>query len=103
MKVYLTFDYELFFGKAGSVQKCILEPTERLVRICEKYGAKCIFCGNAGYLDRLRVESKRHPHLSRDRDEVLRQIQTLSNTGHAVQLHVHPHWEATTYDGHNWP
>ena len=102
MKVYLTFDYELFFGKAGSVQKCILEPTERLVRICEKYGAKCVFFVDAGYLDRLRVESKRHPHLSRDRDEVLRQIQTLSNTGHDVQLHVHPHWEATTYDGHNW-
>ena len=102
MKIYLTLDYELFFGKSGSPQKSILEPTDRLIEICDKHGARCVFFVDAGYLEKLRTYSARFPQLNRDREQVVGQIRELSRAGHDIQLHVHPHWEGTIYDGSKW-
>lgn len=102
MKIYLTLDYELFFGKSGSLQKCILEPTDRLTQICDKHRVRCVFFVDAGYLDKLRTFAGRFPELSRDRERVVGHITQLSAAGHDIQLHVHPHWEGTIYDGDKW-
>lgn len=102
MKIYLTLDYELFFGKSGSLQKCILEPTDRLAEICARHRAPCVFFVDAGYLERLRTYSAHFPQLGRDREQLINQIKRLSDAGHDLQLHVHPHWEETVYDGNNW-
>lgn len=102
MKIYLTLDYELFFGRSGSPQKCILEPTDRLAEICDRRNARCVFFVDAGYLEKLCTYSQRFPQLERDREQVAGQIQRLSRSGHEIQLHVHPHWEGTVYDGTQW-
>jgi len=102
MKIYLTLDYELFFGKSGSPQKCLLEPTDRLTQVCDKHGARCVFFVDAGYLEKLRIFSRRFPQLNGDREQVVSQIRQLSRAGHDIQLHVHPHWEGTVYDGSKW-
>src|SRR2546422_10177660 len=86
MKIYLTLDYELFFGKSGSLQKCILEPTDRLTQICDKHQVRCVFFVDAGYLDKLRTLAGRAPELSRDRERVVDHIRQLSATGHDIQL-----------------
>lgn len=102
MKIYLTFDYELFFGKSGTAEKSILEPTRRLTQLCERHGAKCVFFVDAGYLDKLKTYSPKFPKLEEERQRVIEQIRQLVQTGHDIQLHVHPHWEQTVYDGNNW-
>ena len=102
MKIYLTLDYELFYGKSGSPQKCILEPTDRLTQICDKHGARCVFFVDAGYLEKLRFYAAQFPQLNRDREQVIAHIRQLSRAGHDIQLHVHPHWEGTVYDGGQW-
>ena len=102
MKIYLTLDYELYFGKSGSPQKCLLEPTERLTEICARHHARCVFFVDAGYLEKLRTYSARFQQLNRDREQVVAQIEQLARAGHDIQLHVHPHWEGTVYDGKTW-
>lgn len=102
MKIYLTLDYELFFGKSGTAQKCMIEPTDRIVETCERHGARCIFFVDAGYLDKLKTYSEHFPQLGRELAEVAGQIRRLSDAGHDIQLHIHPHWEGTIYDGRGW-
>ena len=44
MQIHISFDYELFFGNAsGSAQKCILEPTQKLIDIATKHKVPFIF------------------------------------------------------------
>ena len=33
----LTYDYEMYLGKSGSIEKCLLEPTDSLLTIFKKW------------------------------------------------------------------
>ncbi len=102
MNIYITLDYELFFGNSGTPEKCIIEPTERLISIVDKFNFKCVFFVDSGYLIKLRKYSQQYPKLENDYKAVSNQIKKLSDKGHDVQLHIHPHWEDTVYDGNQW-
>jgi hypothetical protein len=102
MKILLTFDYELFFGaKVGSFERCILEPVNELVRIGNKYDVKYTFFVDAGYLSRL---NSYHTNKScrQERSINLRIIEELLRNGHDIQLHIHPHWEDSSYSESGW-
>ncbi len=44
MNIFLTFDYELFFGeKTGTVEKCMINPTNELLKISKKYSIPMTF------------------------------------------------------------
>jgi hypothetical protein len=103
MKSFLTFDYELFFGNnPGTTEKCIIEPTNQLIHIAAKTNAKMIFFVDAGYLKTLNKFSKNYQSLRKDLDLLNHQLETLVKLGHDIQLHIHPHWEDSHYDGERW-
>jgi len=103
MKVYLSFDYELFFGaQSGSANNCIIEPTQQLLAIAEKHGIYLNFFVDSGYLLALEKYSKRYPSVSYEKQLVYKQLMQLSEAGHDCQLHIHPHWEDSFYDGNSW-
>lgn len=103
MKIFLTFDYELFFGeKSGSLEKSIIEPTNELINILDRYGAKATFFVDSGYLIKLKEYSQKNKNLRFDLQVVSEQIRMLSESGHSVQLHIHPHWEDAKYEGGKW-
>ena len=64
MKTLLTFDYEVYFGaRTGSVERCLLDPTDALARVAAKHAAPLVFFVDAGYLLALRREMGRsHDH-----------------------------------------
>ena len=39
---------------------------------------------------------------ARDYSIVMRQLDTLREEGHSLQLHIHPHWEDSYYAGDKW-
>jgi len=102
MNIFVTLDYELFFGDSGTPEKCIIEPTNALIKIADKYNFKCIFFVDSGYLIKLKEYKKRYPKLENDYNLVSNQIKQLSDNGHDIQLHIHPHWEDSTYDENGW-
>ncbi len=103
MNIFLTFDYELFFGeKTGSVEKCMIEPTEKLLRMARKYSIPMTFFVDVGYLIRLETESAKHSSLKSDLSKVKNQITEMIECGCDVQLHIHPHWERSYYNGEKW-
>ncbi len=103
MNIYLTLDYELYFGKQhGTVENCMLRPTRELIRIGDETGARMTFFIDVGFIIRLEEAVEDHSGLQRDLDGIRNQITTLVNKGHDCQLHIHPHWEDSYYNGHSW-
>lgn len=94
----ITLDYELFFGRrAGSADCCLAAPTDALLEVASRHGAGLTFFVDAGYLvalDRLEATERQ---VARDRETTLRSLERVVRAGHDIQLHIHPHWEDSTY------
>ena len=103
MKIYITLDYELFFGSnSGSAQHCIIRPTDDLLKILDPMGVKITFFVDVGYLMRMESQMNEFPKLRSDYDAVSSQIRKLADEGHGIDLHIHPHWEDSFFDGNSW-
>lgn len=88
----LTYDYELFLGRSGTVEKCLIEPTNELRKVMRAHNAHGTFFVDTIYLLRVRKESKS------DYEKVERQLLDLVNDGHRVEVHLHPHWVDAKYE-----
>lgn len=103
MNIYITLDYEIYFGDShGTVEKCILYPTSELIRIAEKHNVRFVFFVDCGFILKLNEYRKKYTTLEKDYHTIVSQIKYLSDTGHDVQLHIHPHWEDSYFDGQKW-
>lgn len=103
MKFLLSLDYELFFGsRIGTVQNCLIEPVNALLQVCEKSGLRLTLFVDAGFLVRLRQESQKFTSLVSEYDMVRGHLSQLKEDGHDIQLHIHPHWVDSYYDGSAW-
>jgi peptidoglycan/xylan/chitin deacetylase (PgdA/CDA1 family) len=103
MNIFLTYDYELFFGKsAGSVDKCMIEPTNELLKIAKEFNIKMTFFVDIGYLIKLKEFLPNNPELQLDDSKVRKQLTQIMEEGHDIQLHIHPHWEKSYYENGKW-
>ena len=103
MNISLTLDYEIYFGAhSGSAERTLIEPTEALARLATRYGVRLVFFVDALWLLRLREEAPRHAALMTEHYRVARQLEALASAGHELQLHLHPHWRDTRWDGQSW-
>ena len=103
MRTLLTLDYEVYFGRnTGTVERSILEPTEALLAVASRHGAKLVFFVDAGFILRLRAEMHKSPRLRAEHDSICRQVEALAADGHEIQLHIHPHWEDSTWSEDGW-
>jgi hypothetical protein len=102
MKIYLTLDYEVFLGMAaGSVELCLVKPMEYLCGIADKYHIKFTIFVDATYLLALRKFSK-YQQVDRDYGTVVKNLLLLKQAGHAIGLHIHPHWFYADNNGESW-
>ncbi|OQX73577.1 MAG: hypothetical protein B6D59_05335 [Campylobacteraceae bacterium 4484_4] len=103
MDIFFTLDYEIYSGdNPGTPQKCMIEPSDALIRIGDKYGVKFVFFVDIGYI--LKLGEYRHKYSTADHDYkiILDQIESVLKEGHDVQLHIHPHWEDCRYTSDGW-
>ena len=92
MNVFLTFDYEIFFGQnTGSITKCMLEPTNSLIEISKKHGVNFTYFVDAGFLCQLKKNIEKYPNLKKDYSSISKQLKELIINGEDIQLHVQPH------------
>ena len=103
VKILLSLDYEIFFGKnCGSVEHCIIKPTEFLLAILDKYNYKMSLFVDAGFLLQLKQQAIKYPQLKIQYQQIKQQLLRLSSQGHDIQLHIHPHWQDSYYNGESW-
>lgn len=103
MNIFFTWDYELYFGHpTGSAEKCMTEPTDALLRMAERYNVPMTFFVDCGYLMRLHEQKEKYGAVRKEYDAVCRQIEAMGKSGCEAQLHIHPHWEDSFFDGNEW-
>lgn len=98
MKIILSYDYELFFGsRSGTIQKTIIEPTNKLMTVMEQNG----FRGNffVDYLMFRELEKLTDERARSDLKMLKAQILDMVRRGHRIELHLHPHWIDARYNG----
>lgn len=99
MKIAITWDYELFFGeRSGSVEQCMLEPTNRLLTLADKYNIPFTFFPDAGCLIKFEEQADCHQAL----EKIKLQIRSWDTKGHETGLHIHPHWEKSIWKDGRW-
>lgn len=103
MRTFLTYDYELFMGDVcGSIQNCLITPVHEIMSILDQFHAKATFFVDAAYLLRLSELKERYGSLQSQYEQLVDNIICLENKGHDVELHIHPQWYYSTYNGINW-
>ena len=91
--ILLTYDYEVFFVKFGSIEKSLLEPTEAILDKMNRYSMHGTFFVDVLFLDYLRRDGQ-----SADYKRICEQLRKMVSQGHRIELHLHPHW-LDTRDG----
>lgn len=92
----LTYDYEMYLGKSGSIEKCLLEPTDSLLTIFKKNGSSVTFFVDTTFLLTLKKNGNKN-----DFDCISNQLKRIIEDGHRIELHIHPHWIDAQYDQKN--
>lgn len=96
--VSLTFDYELYFRESGTIERCMLEPTEAINALMIKWKMRGTF-----FIDTLCLEQfERHACWREKTHRVKAQLETLVRAGHELGLHLHPHWIDAVPEGDRW-
>jgi hypothetical protein len=99
----LTIDYELFFGeKYGTVDSCQIEPTNLLANLLSKYDSRMTVFWDILHYWKLKELSCKYPNLAEEAAKIEEQILQLAKNHHDIQLHLHPHWINTTFNGKDW-
>lgn len=104
-KLLITLDYELFGDGSGNVFKHMIEPTSKILQICDKHNIKTtIFFEVVEYL-RLKQEWDNKNSMGYENNPIQAiesQLQEAANNGHDIQLHIHPQWIDAKYKNHKW-
>jgi hypothetical protein len=95
-------DYELFFHRSGTIEKCLFEPCDALLRSARNHGYRITFYVDAGMLLRMQACSHGHRSLSTDVDRIRKHLTGIVDAGHDIGLHIHPHWEDTRFVDGEW-
>lgn len=103
MNCYITLDYELAMGDyTGTPERCLVEPMNHLTSMLDKYGIKLNIFVDAAYLLQMGKLKDKYPKLQKDYDLVTNHISRLDEEGHSIQLHLHPQWCYSSFDGGRW-
>lgn len=95
-------DYELFFHRSGTIEKCLFEPCDALLKSAATYGYRVTFYVDAGMLVALARFAGRYAALGSELDRIRAHLASLAAAGHDIGLHVHPHWEDARFAGAAW-
>lgn len=76
----------------------MIAPTQKLFDLCAGKRVQMTFFVDVGYL----ITASQYPELSDEVSQVTSQILQMIELGHDVQLHIHPHWEKSTWTNGSW-
>lgn len=102
-KICITLDYELCLGrKTGTVLNTLIRPMEELAKIFDIYNVKATLFVDSSYLLALKKNMNIYPSLEKDYKLIVNQLNELQLKGYSIQLHIHPQWIFSHYDGEKW-
>jgi hypothetical protein len=102
IKLIITLDYEIRGNGTGSPKALMIEPTNRLIKLFNKYGAKVTIMADIAQILKYK-EYYETTHTDKfNYLQIVEQLQSALQLGHDVQLHMHPSFFNSTYINHKW-
>ena len=102
LRVVFTIDYELYGNGDGSSRKLIVNPTDRLLSLLDKYGAKLTIMAEVAQIQKFKEYKDSIGQDDYHFDAITSQLKRAIRTGHDVQLHVHPSYLNARYRNGGW-
>ena len=103
MRTFLTYDYELFMGDvSGSITNCLITPVTEILGLLNQYQIKATFFVDAALLYRLNELKGEYLSLQSQWTQIVENINSLEKAGHDIELHIHPQWYYSYFNGINW-
>lgn len=100
--VLFTLDYEIHGNGEGSPSNLMLEPTDRMLRLFDKYGAKLTIMADVGEMIKFKEYLDTTGEDKFYFQKIKKQLQQAVLTGHDVQLHMHSSYFKSVYKNNFW-
>lgn len=88
-QVIITIDYEIHGNGDGCPYKLMIEPTYRMMKLFDQYGAKLTIMADVAEILKFKEYKEVYGKDKYYYDEVIKQLQYAITSGHDVQLHIH--------------
>jgi hypothetical protein len=102
LQIILTLDYEIHGNGDGSPKDLMVEPTYRLLRLCDAYGAKLTIMADVAEILKFKEYKDRTGRDDYYYDAIVDQLRHAIKTGHDVQLHIHSSYFNARHDNGSW-
>ncbi len=101
-KIIFTSDYEIHGNGDGSPSDLMVEPTYRMMELFDKYGAKLTIMADVAEILKFKEHFETTGNDTYNYKPIEKQLIHALNTGHDVQLHVHPSYFNAVHKDGNW-
>lgn len=102
LRIIFTLDYEIHGNGEGHPQDLMIEPTDRLFRLCERYGAKLTIMADVAEILKFKEYKEKTGRDDYAYDRIVDQLQRAVKTGHDVQLHIHSSYFHARHENSCW-
>lgn len=93
IKILITFDYEIPLGKVSSYQKGLFAPAERIINLGKEMNVPFVFFADIYSAIKFKEWDNKNYY-----QPFQQQINKAIQSGHDIQLHIHPHWLTSKYN-----
>jgi len=101
LRILFTLDYEIHGNGEGCPRELMVEPTQRLLRLFDRFGAKLTIMADFAEILRFKEYAQKTGKDDYHDHDIVHQLQSAVGGGHDVQLHVHSsYFNASQKDGH---
>ena len=100
--IIFTLDYEIHGNGDGCPQDLMVEPTYRLLRLCNEYGAKLTIMADVAEILKFKEYKDEYGRDDYCYGAIVDQLRYAIKTGHDVQLHIHSSYFNARHDNRCW-
>ena len=101
-KIIFTLDYEIHGNGDGCPNELIIKPTNRILQLFNKYGAKLTILADVAEILKFKEYKNKVGVDKFYYDEIVKQLQLVVKQGHNVQLHIHSSYFKSLYRNSKW-
>ncbi len=102
LRILFTLDYEIHGNGDGHPQDLMIGPTNRLLRLCDEYGAKLTIMADVAEILKFKHYKDTNGRDDYCYDAIVEQLRRAIKGGHDVQLHIHSSYFNARHDNGCW-
>lgn len=102
LHVIFTVDYEIHGNGDGNPNGLMVEPTDRMLRLLEDYGAKLTIMADVAEILRFKEHAEKTGRDDYGYQAIAQQLLSAISRGHDVQLHIHSSYFNAVHEQNRW-